>query len=56
MARWIAIGPTVIFLGDGLFTPAAPYPWRLAIPGVFSPTLLTIGLAVRAFRREKVAS
>ncbi len=34
MARWIAIGLTVIFLGNGLFMLAAPYPWYLAVPGV----------------------
>lgn len=32
--RWIAIGLTVLFLGNGLLMMAAPYPWYLAVPGV----------------------
>ncbi len=34
MARWIAMALTAVFLGNGLFMMAAPYPWYLAIPGV----------------------
>ncbi|MET3666957.1 DUF4345 family protein [Caulobacter sp. 1776] len=34
MTRWIAIGLTIIFIGNGLFMLAAPYPWYLTIPGV----------------------
>jgi hypothetical protein len=34
MTRWIAIGLTVMFLGNGLVMMAAPYPWYLGIPGV----------------------
>lgn len=32
--RWIAIGLTVLFLGNGLVMLTAPYPWYLTIPGV----------------------
>lgn len=32
--RWIAIGLTVLFLGNGLVMLGVPYSWYLTIPGV----------------------